>query len=81
MRHCHGEPGANDIGNRGFSPPASLGPEENAPMTIVRWVGEGIALDMVAGTAWVNGTQSAGLNYKRRHCRWPLRNVYRALAA
>lgn len=76
MRHCSGGPGAHVIGNGGFSPAASLEPEENVLMAIVRWVEEGIAPEVVVGTAFVNGTASDGVDYKRRHCRWPSRNVY-----
>ncbi|OJJ35961.1 hypothetical protein ASPWEDRAFT_156253 [Aspergillus wentii DTO 134E9] len=76
MQHCSGGPGASVIGNGGFSPAASLDPEENVLMAMVRWVEEGIAPDYIIGTAWVNQTQSNGVDYKRRHCRWPSRNVY-----
>ncbi|KAH8897927.1 tannase and feruloyl esterase [Thozetella sp. PMI_491] len=75
MGHCGGGPGAHAIGNqKGNS--ASLDPDENVLMAIVRWVEEGIAPDRVIGTAYVNGTASAGVDYKRAHCRWPYRNVY-----
>ncbi|KAM0276446.1 hypothetical protein ACHAQH_006751 [Verticillium albo-atrum] len=43
MAHCFGGPGASNIGNGGFSPPASLEPEENVLMAMVRWVEKGIA--------------------------------------
>ncbi|KAG7136369.1 feruloyl esterase B-2 like protein [Verticillium longisporum] len=76
MAHCFGGPGASNIGNRGFTPPASLEPEGNVLMAMVQWVEKGIAPEYVIGTAFINGTQSAGVDYKRRHCRWPARNVY-----
>ncbi|KAM0327133.1 hypothetical protein ACHAQA_006264 [Verticillium albo-atrum] len=77
MMHCFDGPGANNIGNGGFSPPASLDPEENVLMAMVRWVEEGIAPESVVGTAFVNRTQSAGVDYKRRHCRYPARTMYK----
>jgi hypothetical protein len=84
MGHCYGGPGANVIGNGGFFPAASLEPEENVLMAIVRWVEEGVSPEVVVGTAFVNETSNAGVDYKRRqwvdykrrHCRWPYRNVY-----
>ncbi|KAK7422458.1 hypothetical protein QQZ08_009510 [Neonectria magnoliae] len=76
MAHCSGGPGAAFIGNQAHSV-ASLDPEENVLMAIVRWVEEGIAPDTILGTAYVNGTKDAGIDFKRRHCRWPTRNVYK----
>jgi hypothetical protein len=76
MRHCHGGPGATAIGNGGFEPAPSLEPEENVLMAMVRWVEEGIAPDFVVGTGFVNEDQSAGVDYKRRHCKYPARNVF-----
>ncbi|KAG7108821.1 feruloyl esterase B-1 like protein [Verticillium longisporum] len=43
MAHCFGGPGASNIGNGGFTPPASLKPEENVFMAMVQWVEKGIA--------------------------------------
>ncbi|OLN87931.1 putative feruloyl esterase B-2-like protein 1 [Colletotrichum chlorophyti] len=75
MAHCGGGPGATFIGNQGQSA-ASLDPDENVLMAIVRWVEEGTAPEFVRGTAFVNGTKSAGVDFKRKHCRWPRRNVF-----
>ncbi|KAH7333045.1 Tannase/feruloyl esterase [Rhexocercosporidium sp. MPI-PUGE-AT-0058] len=77
MSHCGGGPGATHIGNVAWNV-ASMDPEENVLMAIVRWVEEGIAPDTVTGTAYVNGNQSAGVAFKRKHCRWPSRNEYQA---
>ncbi|KAH6874410.1 Tannase/feruloyl esterase [Thelonectria olida] len=76
MAHCNGGPGATFIGNRA-STTASLDPDENVLMAIVRWVEDGIAPDTILGTAYVNGTKSKGVDFKRRHCRWPYRNAYK----
>ncbi|KAM0206202.1 hypothetical protein ACHAQI_008501 [Fusarium lateritium] len=75
MAHCGGGPGATFIGNQARSV-ASLDPDENVLMAIVRWVEKGIAPDAIIGTAYVNGTKSEGIDFKRRHCRWPRRNVF-----
>lgn len=76
MAHCGGGPGATYIGNQRRNT-ASLRPEENVLMATVKWVEEGIAPDTILGTAFLNGTVESGVNFKRRHCRWPYRNVYK----
>lgn len=76
MAHCGGGPGATFIGNTAQST-ASLDPHENVLMAIVRWVEEGIAPDAILGTAYINGTKDAGVDFKRWHCRWPRHNVYK----
>ncbi|KAL5603981.1 hypothetical protein FOVSG1_006731 [Fusarium oxysporum f. sp. vasinfectum] len=78
MAHCGGGPGATFIGNSARNT-ASLNADENVLMAIVRWVEEGTAPDTILGTAYKNGTKSSGIDFKRRHCRWPYRNVYKGL--
>ncbi|KAJ0158376.1 putative feruloyl esterase B [Colletotrichum tanaceti] len=46
-------------------------------MAMVRWVEEGVAPEHVTGTAFVDNTVGGGADYKRRHCRWPTRNVFK----
>ncbi|KAF5523518.1 putative feruloyl esterase B-2 [Colletotrichum aenigma] len=75
MAHCGGGPGATFIGNQAQSN-AGLDPEQNVLMAIVRWVEEEVAPEAILGTAFINGTQSAGVDFKRRHCRWPRRNIF-----
>ncbi|KAK4119270.1 tannase and feruloyl esterase [Parathielavia appendiculata] len=69
--HCQGGPGASFIG-QGRSAVASLDPEQNVLMAVVRWVEQGKAPESILGSAVVNGT----VVYQRRHCKYPLRNVY-----
>ncbi|KAH7349062.1 Tannase/feruloyl esterase [Pyrenochaeta sp. MPI-SDFR-AT-0127] len=76
MAHCGGGPGASFIGNQRRNT-ASLRPEENVLMATVRWVEQGIPPDSILGTAYINGTIESGVDFKRRHCRWPRRNVYK----
>jgi feruloyl esterase len=76
MGHCGGGPGAHLIGNQETNS-ASLDPDENVLMAMVRWVENGTAPDTITGTKWVNDTESAGVAFKRAHCRYPLRNVYK----
>lgn len=74
--HCSGGDGASVIG-QGLSSMASLDPKENVLMAVVNWVENGTAPETIIGTKWVNGTQSLGVDYKRAHCKWPKRNVYK----
>lgn len=76
MAHCGGGPGASAIGNQARSV-ESLKPEENVLVAMVRWVEEGVAPETVTGSAWVNGSREAGVAFKRRHCQWPYRNVFK----
>ncbi|KAL3480816.1 Tannase/feruloyl esterase [Aspergillus californicus] len=80
MAHCGGGPGAAFIGNSARNA-ASLEPDENVLMAMVRWVEEGIAPDTIMGTAYVNGSKGAGVDFKRRHCRWPYRNMYKGVGS
>ncbi|KAL2821297.1 Tannase/feruloyl esterase [Aspergillus cavernicola] len=75
MAHCGGGLGASFIGNSRRSA-ASLHADENVLMAMVRWVEDGIAPDTITGSAYVNGTANGEPDFKRRHCRWPYRNVY-----
>lgn len=77
MGHCSGGPGASFIGNTKANL-ATLNPDENVLMAMVRWVEEDIAPETITGTSYVNGTKAAGVGFKRAHCRWPYRNVYQS---
>ncbi|KAH6975752.1 Tannase/feruloyl esterase [Ilyonectria destructans] len=74
--HCSGGPGATFIGNQAKSN-ATLDPDGNVLMAMVRWVEEGVAPDTIQGVAYVNQTKSSGvIDFERKHCRYPYRNVY-----
>ncbi|KAL1873162.1 Feruloyl esterase [Diaporthe australafricana] len=76
MGHCSGGNGASFIGQEAASN-ATLDPEGNVLMAMVRWVEEGTAPDSILGTAYVNETKDSGeIAFQRRHCKYPLRNVY-----
>lgn len=76
MGHCLGGNGATFIG-QGSASNATLDPDGNVLMAMVRWVEEGVAPDTILGTAYVNETKDSGqVAFQRRHCRYPLRNVY-----
>lgn len=75
MAHCSGGPGATFIGNR-RSGTASLDPDQNVLTALVRWVEQGKAPESILGTAFVNGTAGGQVAFQRRHCKYPLRNIY-----
>jgi feruloyl esterase len=75
MGHCSGGPGAFFIGNLG-SANAGLSPDRNVLTAMVQWVEQGTAPDSILGTKYVNDTVSLGVEFSRRHCKYPLRNVY-----
>jgi feruloyl esterase len=77
LQHCTGGPGANSIGQASVPPPAGEGPEDNVLAKIVEWVEKGKAPDTVRGTKFVNDDAAQGVEFKRRHCRYPMRNVYK----
>jgi feruloyl esterase len=74
--HCSGGDGAHVFGQAKGSA-ASDSPSENVLMAIVDWVENGNAPESVIGTRYVNDTAAAGVDYKRAHCKWPSRNVYK----
>ena len=67
MSHCIDGQGAYRIGN--VAGAAGTTPDENVLMSMVRWVEEGVAPEVVRG-ADANGT------YWRAHCKWPKTNKY-----
>ena len=75
MGHCGGGAGASFIGNVAKAL-ASYDPSENVLTAMIRWVEQGIAPDTITGTKYYNDTPALGVNFKRAHCRYPMRNVY-----
>ena len=75
MGHCSGGPGATFIGQERTST-ASLDPDQNVLTAVVRWVEEGHAPESILGTAFVNGAAGGQVAFRRRHCKYPLRNTY-----
>jgi feruloyl esterase len=71
LGHCGGGPGATFIG-QGRGSVASLDPEQNVLMAMVRWVEQGKAPEGILGSAVVDGK----VEFQRRHCKYPLRNTY-----
>lgn len=76
--HCSTGPGAWVIGQGGNAAAAGIPFEANRNVlkAVVDWVEKGIAPEYVEGTKFVNDTVSMGVDFTRRHCRYPLRNTY-----
>lgn len=81
MSHCSTGVGAWEIGQTlpgasGKLTSETLDPERNVLTAMVRWVEEGIAPETMLGTKYVNDTPELGVEFSRRHCRYPFRNTY-----
>lgn len=75
MSHCSGGEGAHRIGNQ-IQNAAATDAEDNVLMAMVRWVEEGVAPDTVRGTHLAEDSSPSVGEYRRRHCRYPRRNVF-----
>ena len=75
MGHCHGGDGAYGIGN-GDDAYNGDKPENNVLMAMVQWVEQGVAPETVRGARFVDGPGSR-VEYARKHCRYPRRNVFK----
>ncbi|PVI01103.1 tannase and feruloyl esterase [Periconia macrospinosa] len=78
MFHCNSGPGAWAFGQGGGAPSAGVEFERegNVLRAIVDWVENGVAPDTITGTKFVDDVVAKGVQFKRRHCRYPMRNVY-----
>ncbi|KAK1219218.1 hypothetical protein PQX77_018074 [Marasmius sp. AFHP31] len=75
MGHCAGGPGAWEIGQSGESA-TSLDADKNALVAMVKWVETGNAPETVEGVKYVGDDKEKGEAFRRKHCRYPLRNTY-----
>jgi feruloyl esterase len=74
--HCSGGPGANYMGQTGGTA-ASDHPNDNMLMRMVAWVENGEAPEFVRGTKFVNDTTALGIEFTRKHCKYPRVNMYK----
>ncbi|KAF2101984.1 tannase and feruloyl esterase [Rhizodiscina lignyota] len=79
MFHCNTGPGAWVFGQSGNAPSAGIGfhPKSNALAALVDWVENGNAPITMEGTKFVNDDPKQGVMFRRKHCRYPLRNTYK----
>ncbi|KAJ8092145.1 hypothetical protein PM082_023969 [Marasmius tenuissimus] len=75
MSHCQRGPGAWQIG-QGSANGTSFDPERNVLTAMVAWVEQGRAPETIEGVKYVDDDVEKGVAFSRRHCMWPLRNVY-----
>ncbi|KAA8644512.1 hypothetical protein EYZ11_004598 [Aspergillus tanneri] len=75
MAHCGQGDGAYGIGN-GLRTYNGNDPENNVLMATVQWVEKGIAPDYIRGAKFADGAGST-VEYTRKHCRYPRRNVFK----
>ena len=73
--HCSGGPGAWFMGQLGGTAAADT-PDDSMLRRIVEWVEHGNAPEFVRGTKFVNDTASLGVEFTRKHCKYPNVNKY-----
>jgi feruloyl esterase len=74
MGHCAGGPGAWNIGQTAGE--LDDDPRENIVVALIKWVEEGTPPETVMGAKYVADVKALGTSFRRRHCRYPLRNTY-----
>lgn len=50
--------------------------ESNLLAAMVAWVENGTAPETIVGTKFVNDASKSGIQFQRRHCRYPFRNTF-----
>ncbi|KAL6917286.1 hypothetical protein ACHAPO_005917 [Fusarium lateritium] len=73
--HCSGGDGAARIGNN-LANLGGKGAKNNILLALIKWVEEGVAPDTITGQRFAKGAPDGKLEYERRHCRYPYRNVW-----
>ncbi|KAH3933443.1 carboxylic ester hydrolase [Parastagonospora nodorum] len=78
MNHCSTGPGAWVLGQGGNAAAAGIPfqAENNVLKAMVDWVEQSVAPEHMQGTKFVNDSVALGVDFKRRHCRYPLYNAY-----
>lgn len=80
MGHCSGGPGAWVYGQGGASSAEGIPfePSQNVLAAVIDWVENGVsaAPETMLGTKFKNDVVEQGVDFTRRHCRYPLRNTF-----
>ncbi|KAF1840637.1 tannase and feruloyl esterase [Cucurbitaria berberidis CBS 394.84] len=78
MFHCSSGPGAWVLGQGGNAAQNGImfDRQHNVLKAMVDWVEKGDAPEDIEGTKFVNDTVSQGVDFTRRHCKFPARNTY-----
>lgn len=80
MDHCKGGDGAGNLGQvvaPGAPKNITDDPQLNVLLRMVEWVekGDSAAPETVTGVKYVDDDATNGVNYERKHCKYPKRNV------
>ncbi|KAF2182947.1 putative feruloyl esterase [Zopfia rhizophila CBS 207.26] len=79
MSHCALGSGAYSLGMYSFgliNNALEQDPDDNVLARIVVWVERGEAPEYIRGTSFASGLPGSETAYKRKHCKYPARNVY-----
>lgn len=78
MNHCSAGPGAWVFGQGGGASAAGIAfeGEGNILAALVDWVEKGRAPEVIVGTKFINDTVANGVSFRRRHCKYPLKNTF-----
>lgn len=77
MGHCGTGPGAWDIGQTYTGRNQTMSsPQNNVLEAIVAWVENDDAPEYIEGIKWIDDVPDEGMDFRRRHCMYPKRNVY-----
>ncbi|KAJ4364946.1 hypothetical protein N0V83_008562 [Neocucurbitaria cava] len=78
MFHCNTGPGAWVLGQGGNAAQDGIAydRQHNVLKAMVDWVEKGVAPEAIEGTKFMNDTVSLGVDFTRRHCKFPARNTY-----
>jgi feruloyl esterase len=78
MFHCSTGPGAWVLGQGGNAAQAGIpfNAQYNVLAAMVDWVEKGVAPEFMEGTKFVNDTVASGVEFTRRHCRYPARTTF-----
>ncbi|KAH8624998.1 tannase and feruloyl esterase [Alternaria alternata] len=78
MFHCSTGPGAWVLGQGGNAAQAGIpfDAQRNVLAAMIDWVEGGSAPEYMEGTKFVNDTVKNGVDFMRRHCKYPARNTF-----
>jgi pimeloyl-ACP methyl ester carboxylesterase len=78
MNHCNSGPGAWVLGQGGNAAQKGItfDRQYNVLKAMVDWVEKGVAPEYVEGTKFMNDSVELGVDFTRRHCKFPSRNTY-----
>jgi feruloyl esterase len=76
VNHCAGGSGASFLGQMHVTDTNSGDPDDNVLLRIVEWVEKGAPPEFIRGTKFVDDNVELGVEFTRKHCKYPLVNTY-----